>query len=100
MIRKPCQMGLKCPFKHYSDEDEELCTYPYLVPDEDQTYGFPEECDCGMLDYDTELYDIISVMEESDELKELYKKEKARLDEEHRKETTRLFNELFGKELI
>lgn len=80
MIQQPCQLGLKCPYMHLSDEWDMMCTYPYLCPDENETYGFPDEVDCGLMDLDSELADLlIAYGDESGKVKDLVEKECERI---------------------
>ena len=93
-----CQMGLHCPYKKWG-EGEELCTYPYIfIPDneEDMTFGFPEDGDCPLLKWDSELYDLVYVYQNSDKVRDLISDEKKRLDEEDRKLIMELHKDVFG----
>lgn len=95
-----CQMGFHCPYKKWG-EGEELCTYPYIViteNEEDMTFGFPEDGDCPLLKWDSELYDLLYVYQNSDKVRDLISEEKKRLDEEDRKLIMELHKEVFGDE--
>ena len=97
-MQQLCQMGFHCPYKKWAD-GEELCTYPYIVITEnevDRTFGFPEEGDCPLLKWDSELYDLVDTYQQSDKVRDLVATEKARLDEENRKLIMQLHKEVFG----
>ncbi len=56
--RQICQLGFKCPYHKYSVDGDEICTYPYILiteREEDETFGFPEESDCPLMDYESPL---------------------------------------------
>lgn len=55
-----CQLGFRCPYHRYSEDGDEICIYPYIritEREEDETFGFPEESDCPLMDYDSPLDD-------------------------------------------
>lgn len=64
----PCGYGLKCPYRAYSDEGDMLCTYPNLNPEEGEIFPYAEECDCALIEYKSEIYDILLAYLESDEI--------------------------------
>ena len=52
-----CQLGFNCPYHRYS-EGYEICIYPYIQiteKEEDETFGFPDEMDCPLLEFDSPL---------------------------------------------
>ena len=53
-----CQLGFRCPYHKYNNEGDGLCIYPNITiteNEEDETFGFPEEMDCTLLEYDSPL---------------------------------------------
>lgn len=73
-MRQPCQYGLKCPYLHLSEGGEELCTFPFVRPEDDE-YGFPEDGDCALMGIDSELYDILFAYERSNTIRVAVRKE-------------------------
>ena len=97
-MKQICQMGFSCPYKRWAEGDE-LCIYPYIfIPEdnEDMTFGFPEDGDCPLLKWDSELYDLLYVYQNSEKVKDLTSDEKKRLDEEDRKIIMQLHKDVFG----
>lgn len=94
-MKQPCQCGLKCPYHHFSRDDDMICTYPYIRPDDDMDFGYPEDGNCGLMDLDTELYDILRAYDGSEKVRDLVQRENARLDIEDQKALEKLFDELF-----
>lgn len=53
-----CQLGFKCPYYRISEDGEPICIYPYIritENEEDETFNFPEEQDCPLLEPDSPL---------------------------------------------
>jgi len=50
-MTNPCEIGLSCPFKRYTEEGDAVCAYPYgvIIP-EDETFGLYDEVDCPIVD--------------------------------------------------
>lgn len=56
-FKQVCQLGFNCPYHRFSEGDE-LCIYPYIQiteKEEEETFGFPEEGDCPLLEFDSPL---------------------------------------------
>lgn len=94
-MKQPCQCGLKCPYHHLSCDGDMICTYPYIRPDDDMEFGCPEDGDCGLMDFDSELYDILRACDGSEKVRDLIRRENARLDIEDQKALEKMFDELF-----
>lgn len=57
-FKQICQLGFNCPYYRISDEGDEVCVYPYIritEREEDETFGFPDESDCPLMDSDSPL---------------------------------------------
>ena len=53
-----CQLGFNCPYYRISEDGDGICIYPYIritELEENETFGFPEESDCPLLDWDSPL---------------------------------------------
>lgn len=53
-----CQLGFNCPYYRVSEEGDPICIYPYIritEREETETFGFPEEQDCPLMDYESPL---------------------------------------------
>ena len=56
--RQICQLGFECPYHRISEDGDEICIYPYIritEREEDETFSFPEESDCPLMDYESPL---------------------------------------------
>ena len=52
-----CQLGFNCPYFRMNEGDD-LCIYPFIritEREEDETFGFPDESDCPLMDYESPL---------------------------------------------
>lgn len=57
-FKQICQLGFNCPYYRITEEGDEVCIYPYIritEREEDETFGFPEESDCPLMDGDSPL---------------------------------------------
>lgn len=57
-LRQICQLGFNCPYFRRNDEGDDLCIYPYIritEREETETFGFPDEGDCPLMDYESPL---------------------------------------------
>lgn len=63
-MRQVCQLGFNCPYHKHADEGDEICVYPYIfiTPNDAETleFGFPEDMDCPLLEYNSELDTILT----------------------------------------
>lgn len=60
MFSQICELGFRCPYHRYSDDGESICIYPYIritENEERETFGFPEEMDCPLVQTESELED-------------------------------------------
>ena len=58
MMEQACQTGFRCPYRRISEDGDDLCVYPYIritENEEDNTFGFPDEGDCPLLEPHSEL---------------------------------------------
>ena len=56
-FKQICQLGFECPY-HRISEDGDICIYPYIritEREEDETFNFPDESDCPLMDLDSPL---------------------------------------------
>lgn len=92
MYYPPCHFGLKCPYFRISEDGDDICIFPYLIPNEYATYANTDECDCGLMDFDSELCDILSAYNESPAIQTAIRKEKERMNREAEKILTDIKN--------
>lgn len=53
-----CELGFRCPYHRYDDDGDSVCIYPYIritEKEEDEQFGFPDEMDCPLLEFGSEL---------------------------------------------
>lgn len=84
-MKQACQMGFNCPYFRIGEEGDEICIYPYIritEQEECETFGFPDEGECPLLKWKSELYEVMLAYQESDKVKEAVKEEIKRLNEE------------------
>ena len=86
----PCELGLKCPYMGYGEDDcEPICCYPLLIKDipEDceDTFGLVGEVDCGICDYDSTLSMVIDAYAYNEEIAKAIKEWTDEVLEEARK---------------
>ena len=100
-MNQPCQLGFECPYHHVSEEGDEICTYPYIritQNEESETFGFPDEQDCPLLDWTSDLYRLMYAYEMSDKVRAVVDEESIRLEEENHKVLDQLIDDVFGDE--
>lgn len=57
-FKQICQLGFNCPYYRISEDGDDVCIYPYIritEREEDETFGFPEESDCPLMDWESPL---------------------------------------------
>ena len=98
-MRQPCQYGFRCPYHHYSEDGEAICTYPYIQPTEDDgTFGFPDEMDCALMEPESELEKILASYESSDTIQNKIDEEWERLEQENIEIVMELHRQVFGED--
>lgn len=60
-MTNPCQIGLKCPYKAYSEDADLICTYPKTQDqcEEDELFSFVDDVDCEIMEEPSLLSDFI-----------------------------------------
>lgn len=56
-FKQICQLGFECPY-HRINEDGDICIYPFIritEREEDETFSFPDEQDCPLMDLESPL---------------------------------------------
>ena len=84
----PCFYGLKCPYQCYTDDCEMGCTYPKPAKfvKEEEPVAYSSDCDCGICDCDSQLWEILNAYEWGDNVKEIVDSEIKRMDEQYKKD--------------
>lgn len=57
-FRQICQLGFNCPYYRVSEEGDDICVYPFIritEREENEQFGFPDEGDCPLMDYESPL---------------------------------------------
>jgi len=56
-MKNPCLLGLKCPYRTFSEDAEILCTHPKLAKDAEdgELFGFADETICDMVEIGSDL---------------------------------------------
>ncbi len=96
-MRQLCQMGFNCPYFRISEEGDEICVYPYIritENEESETFGFPDEGECPLLGWKSELYEMILAYQESEKVRETVTAESERIRKESEEEVKRLIDEI------
>lgn len=93
-MRQLCQLGFDCPY-HHNKDGEELCTYPFIRPKEDQVHSAPGSWSCELLGSYSDLEKVLTAYEGSNEVRELVDKEYERLEKERIEEVMKIHDELF-----
>lgn len=97
MMNKPCQYGFKCPYIHINEDWDMLCTYPYIqILDDSESFGFPDEQDCALMDFDSELYKILDAYEYSQKVRDTIDEELAVKHKEDEELIKKLYKDVFG----
>lgn len=80
----PCILGLKCPYFRMSEDCLPICTYPripdQIAEDDETTYGIVDEGDdCELVEYGSDLYNLIFAFENSDVVQDTVTKENEKI---------------------
>lgn len=97
-MKQLCQRGFDCPY-HRIAEGDDICIYPYIritENEESDTFGFPDEGDCPLLDWKSDLYKILTVFEESEEARKYLESEYARIESDNNEKLKKMIDEVLG----
>ena len=73
-----------------------MCTYPYIhILDETKSFGFPDEGNCELMNYDSELYNILKAYEQSEKVQKTVDEELKIINKKEEEEVHKLIDELF-----
>lgn len=98
-MQQPCQYGFRCPYHHYSEDGDYICTYPYIQPTEDDgTFGFPDDGICQLMECDSDLEKILATYENSDVIQKEVDKEWKRMEQENIELVMKLHKQVFGED--
>ena len=87
-LRQLCQIGFKCPYYGCDEDGDEVCLHPYTrenCPEDEQFYLIDDTGDCPLLEFESELYDVLCAYHyDREKLMEFSKIQNLRWDRESR----------------